>query len=138
LLDGGDHLVRKVGVGAAEIEMKFDLCWHLSVSMLLSLASPGVVTGSQIHLMRPARAALLGELKVDLGDRLRIEDAVAVLEGGALGKVAADEFRIDGAIDHHMGDLNALRPKFARQALRQCAQTRLGAGKGAIAAAPAQ
>ena len=32
LFDAGDHLVRKVGIGAAEIEMKFDLCWHLSVS----------------------------------------------------------------------------------------------------------
>ena len=137
LFDGGDHLVGKVGVGAAEIEVELDLCWHLSVSTRLrwphQLSIQGLRSISWVQALR----LLLMQLPVGLGDGLGAQDAVAVLERVALGKVAADELGVDRAVDHHVRDVDALRPELARHALRQRAQRVLGAGEGGEAGAAA-
>src|SRR5262249_60772393 len=72
-----------------------------------------------------------------LGDAIRAQDAVAVLERGPRRKVSADELRVDGTVDHHMGDVDPERSEFARHTLRQGTQRVLAAGEGGEAAAPA-
>ncbi len=73
-----------------------------------------------------------------VGDVFRIEDAVTVLEGVAVGKVVADKGGVDGAVDHRMGHMNAFRPQLPGQALGQGPQRELGAGEGAETGAAAQ
>src|SRR5262245_38085828 len=105
---------------------------------LAKFRSPGFQPRAQVHFVRPGGTGLPMQLQVDVGNRLRIEDAIARLQGGTLGKIAADEFGVDGAIDDDVGDMQARRPELARQAWRQRPQAMLGAGEGGIAATSPQ
>src|SRR5262249_18485139 len=84
--------------------------------------SPRLHPRPQIHLVRPGALRLAVQLPIDLRDRLGIENAATILERRALGKIAADEFSIDGAVDHHVCDVDALGPQLPRHALGQRAQ----------------
>src|SRR5512143_2927383 len=89
--------------------------------------------------MRPGIARLPVQLPIALGNGLRIDDAIALLQSVALRKILADEFGVDGGVDDDVRHVYALRTEFARHALRERAQAVLGAGerREAVAAAHA-
>ena len=60
LLDFGDHLVREIGVGAAEIEQEIDLC-----------SSPVLPIGAQIEFERPGVARLAVQHPIGVRRRIR-------------------------------------------------------------------
>ena len=63
--------------------------------------------------MRPGAPRLHVQAPVVLGDRVRVEDALALLERTALGEIVADERRVDRAVDDEMRDMDAERPSTA-------------------------
>jgi hypothetical protein len=81
--------------------------------------------GPQVEFVRPGIARLRVQHPVAVGDVIGIQDAVAVLQRITLGEVAADELGVDGAIDHDVRDVNALRAQLARHRLGQRAQCHL-------------
>src|SRR5690606_26474609 len=91
------------------------------------LGSEGFHPGPQIQFMGPAVPWLAMQLPVLVGDVRRVENAAQVFQRIALGKVVADKGGVDGSVDDRVGDMNALRPEFARHALGQGAQGELGA-----------
>ena len=70
-------------------------------------------------------------------DRVGNQNLFARAFLGGVGHQAADEGAVDRPVDDDMGDMHALGPQFARQALRQRPEGMLGAGEGGIARAAA-
>ncbi|KAF5292566.1 hypothetical protein FQR65_LT20262 [Abscondita terminalis] len=131
-LDGRDDLVAQVGIGAAEVEQEMDVGGQKWPGL------PGLHPGTQFGFVRPGIARLHVDLPVQVGDVPGVDDAGHLTCGIALGEVFADEFGIDGAIDHGVGHMDAAWPQFACHALGECAQTVLGAREGRKALAAAQ
>src|SRR5690606_41553699 len=84
----------------------------------------------QIQLMRPGAARLAMKLPIGFGNVVRIQNAVFFLQCVTFGEVIADKGRVDGTINDRVRDMNALRPKLPRHALRKGAQGKLCACKG--------
>ena len=78
------------------------------------------------HAYPPSVARLLVQRPVGVGNMVRVENAVLVFEGVAFGKLGADKFGIDGAVDDGVGHVDAQRPELAGHALGQGAQGHLG------------
>src|SRR5205085_12312436 len=71
--------------------------------------------GPQLDLPRPGAVRLVDEVEIACGDRIRVEQARGL--AGRFGAARA----LDPAVDHDMRNVNALRMKLARHALRQSA-----------------
>src|SRR5690554_984645 len=84
----------------------------------------------KVQLMRPGAARLAVKLPIGFGNVVGVQYAVFLLQRVTLGEVVADEGRVDGTVNDGMGDMNTLRPKLPRHALRECAQRKLRACKG--------
>jgi len=69
------------------------------------------------------------DLPVGLGDRLDAEQTVFAALGHDLWPSAAQAVTVDAAVDDNVGNVEAERPEFARHALRDHAQPRLGGRK---------
>src|SRR2546428_10630262 len=91
--------------------------------------SPGFHVRAQVHLEGPRITRLRVQVPVVLCDVFRVQDAVLLLQRVALGELRANEFRVDGAIDHDVRNVDALGAELARHALRESAQRVLGAGE---------
>src|SRR5690625_3900543 len=76
---------------------------------------------TQIQLLRPRRPGLGMKLPERVGNGRRIKIGIIrprrIAPAGALG--------INLPVNHHLGDMNTLRAKLPRQALRQGAQAKL-------------
>ena len=78
------------------------------------------------------------ERPIDLGDRVRVEDAVLLLQRVAIRELFLDPGGVDGPVDDDMTDMNALRAKLAGHGLGQGAQPVLSGREGGITGAAAQ
>ena len=65
------------------------------------------------------------DVEISLRNRLRIEKRIRFIVRFGSSR------RTDAAIDHEMGDVDALRLQFARKALRQAAQGDFAIANGA-------
>ncbi len=63
-------------------------------------------------------------------DVLGLQHAVARPVLHPVPEVLADEGRVDGAVDDHMGHVDSLRAELASHALGERAQRELGPGEG--------
>ena len=69
--------------------------------------------------MGPGVARLTVQHPVLVGNVLRVQDTVLCLQGIALREIVADEGGVNRAVHHHMGHMDAARPKLTRHALGQ-------------------
>src|SRR5437660_1721609 len=107
-------------------------------SILRSL--PLLTEGADLHLKRPGAFRLLIELPIGRRDRGRRHQQIRIVE-----RIGAERFQaplpnplgVDTRIDDEMSDMDVFRSQLARHRLRHSAQSKLGAGKGGIAAAAA-
>src|SRR3546814_3430855 len=80
-----------------------------------------LLPGAQLDLPAPGRAMLARHLVVGFGDGVGVEQRIATIvrpRGGT-----------NAAVDHEVGDMQALRLKFAGQRLGQTAQAELAHGE---------
>ena len=82
-------------------------------------SSPALHIRPQIKLKGSCVAGLGVQVPVVFCDVIGVQDAVLFFERVALGEVAANEFGVDGTVDHDVRDMNVLRAEFARHALRE-------------------
>ncbi len=93
--------------------------------------------------MRPAVAFLRVQIPVSLGDGLRVHELVG-FDGSdrriaaARADAFAHELGVDARVDDEMGDVDVLRPQFARHALRDGPKAEFRRGEGGVADAAAQ
>src|SRR5260370_30683471 len=102
------------------------------------MASPLLCKGPDFALERPGVARLPINLPIGLGDRVRPHQPsrIEIGEGGLAFPFLdplAHPGGVNTGIDDQMRDMDALRAKLARRALRYSAQAEFGAGKGGIA-----
>jgi hypothetical protein len=71
---------------------------------------PAFRPGPQVYLKGPRVAWLAVEIPIVLGDVIRIQDAVLIFRRIAVREIAANEFRVDCAIDDDMRDMDVLWP----------------------------
>ena len=76
--------------------------------------------------MRPGAAVLVVQHPIGVGDGGDVEHAVGAARFFQLRPQAQEALALDAAVDHDVADMNVLRPEFARHALRQRPQRRLG------------
>src|SRR3546814_16434101 len=91
--------------------------------------SPFFSPGAEVEFVRPRASGLLVEHHIIGGDRLRVEDQVLRPRIIEVGMAALDEIGVDRAVDDRVRDVNALRPQFARNRLREHKQRALGPRK---------
>src|SRR5690242_5844636 len=90
-----------------------------------ALSSIGFNPRTKLDLRRPRAPLLAMHVKVSLGDRVGLEQAIGSALIGARIVAAANP-----AIDDEMRDVNVLRRQFARHALRKAAQSKLSHCEG--------
>ena len=78
----------------------------------------------EFNLQGPSAARLAQDIEIGLSNPVRIERAVR-----PVGRIRPPRAAYP-AVDHEVGDMYALRPEFARGALRQSTQGKLAHGKG--------
>src|SRR5579863_4708846 len=74
---------------------------------------------AHLYFPRPGATVLLQQAEVSLSDGVRVERTVRPV--GRIGSPRA----ANAAVDHDVGNMDALRRKLARQALRQATQGEL-------------
>src|SRR5262245_42654707 len=102
---------------------------------------PLLAEGADFQLKRPGALRLLVELPIGLCHGGRWHQEVGIVERigtECLDAALPHPFGIDAGVDDEMRDVDVLRPQLARHRLRYCAEAKLGAGEGGIAAAAAQ
>ena len=71
---------------------------------------PALVMGSELDVERPRRAVLVSDVEDLVGDRRRLAKEIVGLVGV---QARPRPRRVDGGVDGHVGDVNALRPQIA-------------------------
>src|SRR5262245_44571573 len=100
-----------------------------AVAALCPGESERLFVGTQVDFLRPGRLRLPVEVPVCLGDAFDAEQPVLATLGDDFRAVRLEALAIDPAVDHDVGDVQALGAVFARHALRKHAQSGLGGGE---------
>ena len=88
-----------------------------------------LLEGAQVEFLGPGTWMLPVQIPVVFGNRVDLERAADPALVQRAGEEAAQAIAIDQSVDDDVGDVDALRPEFARHALCQHPQTCLGGGE---------
>ena len=70
--------------------------------------------------MSPSASRLPVKRKKDIGDRARIDQSILAFGAHEIGKSFARIGAVNDTIDHHMRNMDPLRPEFPCETLRDC------------------
>ena len=79
--------------------------------------------------MSPSASRLPVQGEKDIGDRKGIDQSILALGAHEIGKFFARIGAVDDTIDHHMRNMDPLRPEFPCETLRDGAQGGFGGGE---------
>src|SRR5262245_49589929 len=116
-------------------------CACQKVRLARTSSLPLFAERADFQLKGPGALRLLVELPVRLRDGCRRHQEIRIIQRVRPQRLDAPlphPFGIDPGIDDEMGDMDVLRPKFARHRLRDRAQAELRAGECRISDAAAQ
>src|SRR6266702_1552784 len=85
--------------------------------------------GTQVEFERPGAAVLMVQHPIGIGDGGDVEEAVRATRILQFRPQAEQAIALDAAVDDDVPDMDSLRPEFARHALGERTQRRLGRGK---------